>query len=63
MRFERIASRYDLTNSVLSLGQHRRWKRLLIRGLRLKDGELLLDAGTGTGDLALLAAAAGVSVV
>lgn len=62
-RFERIASRYDLTNAVLSLGRHRRWKHLLIRALDLRPGEILLDAGTGTGDLALIAAARGASVV
>jgi demethylmenaquinone methyltransferase/2-methoxy-6-polyprenyl-1,4-benzoquinol methylase len=63
MRFERIASRYDLANAVVSLGQHHRWKRLLIRVLDLRPGETLLDAGTGTGDLALMAARTGVSVV
>jgi demethylmenaquinone methyltransferase/2-methoxy-6-polyprenyl-1,4-benzoquinol methylase len=63
MRFERIAPRYDLTNSVLSLGLHRRWKRLLIRSLALRPGGTLLDAGTGTGDLALLAASHGARVV
>ena len=63
MRFERIASRYDLANAILSLGQHRRWKRLLIRVLNPRPGEILLDAGTGTGDLAVLAARTRASVV
>ena len=61
--FERIAPRYDLANTVLSLGLHRRWKLALIRALEVNAGDVVLDAGTGTGDLAHLAAARGARVI
>lgn len=63
MLFERIAPRYDLANTVLSAGMHRRWKRALVRTLGVGAGDLVLDAGTGTGDLARLAASRGARVI
>jgi len=51
--FNRIARRYDLTNDVMTLGNHRLWKRALIRGLLEGNGTAYLDIATGTGDLAL----------
>ena len=50
--FSRIASRYDLLNRLMTLGQDRRWRRQALRGLNLSAREKLLDIGTGTGDLA-----------
>lgn len=51
--FDRIARRYDLTNDVMTLGNHRLWKRAVIRGLLEGNGTTYLDIATGTGDLAL----------
>ena len=49
--FGDIAGRYDLTNTVLSLGIHHLWRQSLIKmAPELKDG-LALDVCTGTGDL------------
>ena len=49
--FGSIAHRYDLTNSVLSMGTHHLWRKTLVRmAPELKDG-LALDVCTGTGDL------------
>ena len=48
---------------MLSLGLHRRWKLALIRALQVNAGDLVLDAGTGTGDLARLAASRGARVI
>jgi demethylmenaquinone methyltransferase/2-methoxy-6-polyprenyl-1,4-benzoquinol methylase len=56
--FGRIAGRYDLTNDVMSLGQHRRWKRLALELARIQVGDVVLDLAAGTGDFALRAAAA-----
>lgn len=51
--FDRVASRYDLMNDLMSLGVHRRWKAALIDWLNPRPGIRLLDVGGGTGDVAL----------
>jgi demethylmenaquinone methyltransferase/2-methoxy-6-polyprenyl-1,4-benzoquinol methylase len=48
--FGSIAARYDLTNSVLSLGIHHLWKHLVVRRVPRGAGPVL-DLCTGTGDL------------
>ncbi len=52
--FSAIARRYDLLNSLLSLGLHRRWKRYAVQLADPPAGGLALDVCCGTGDLALL---------
>ena len=54
--FDGIASRYDLTNDVMSLGMHRRWKRLVLEVADIRPDDVVLDLAAGTGDLALGAA-------
>ncbi len=54
--FGRIARRYDLTNDVMSLGLHRRWKRLALELAAVGPNQVILDLAAGTGDLALRAA-------
>lgn len=49
--FDRIAGRYDLLNNWISMGFHKRWKRLACHRLQLKPGDRVLDVCTGTGDL------------
>ncbi|MBX9766426.1 MAG: ubiquinone/menaquinone biosynthesis methyltransferase [Bdellovibrionales bacterium] len=61
--FDRIAGRYDLLNDLLSLGVHRVWKARAITHLGLIEGDLILDAATGTGDLALQLERAKASVI
>ena len=51
--FDNIASRYDLMNSVLSLGIYNIWKKKLVRELRNEDPKLILDVATGTADIAI----------
>jgi demethylmenaquinone methyltransferase/2-methoxy-6-polyprenyl-1,4-benzoquinol methylase len=51
--FGRIAGRYDLTNDVMSLGLHRRWKDRAIELAAIEPGHVVLDLAAGTGDLAL----------
>lgn len=68
--FDRIASRYDVVNRVLSLGLDTRWRHRVVRELGLDmraDSEQrswfgerprLLDVATGTADLAIALATA-----
>jgi len=52
--FASIAPRYDRLNALLSLGQDRRWRRILASQLPgLRPGDRVLDLCTGTGDVAL----------
>ncbi len=50
--FARIAHRYDLMNRVMTAGQDKRWRRLLIEQAQLPPNGKLLDIATGTGDIA-----------
>jgi demethylmenaquinone methyltransferase/2-methoxy-6-polyprenyl-1,4-benzoquinol methylase len=52
--FSSIATRYDVTNEVLSFGIHRLWRRAAVRYSLAKPGDSVLDCATGTGDLALV---------
>jgi demethylmenaquinone methyltransferase/2-methoxy-6-polyprenyl-1,4-benzoquinol methylase len=47
--FDGVARRYDLTNTVLSIGQDRRWRRRTRQCLELEGGERILDLAAGTG--------------
>jgi len=51
--FDRIARWYDKTNRLLSLGFDRRWRERAVTRLALMLGSTYLDAGCGTGDMAL----------
>jgi demethylmenaquinone methyltransferase/2-methoxy-6-polyprenyl-1,4-benzoquinol methylase len=51
--FDRIASRYDLMNSVMSAGLHHQWRDRAADLARLSAGDRALDVCCGTGDLAL----------
>src|SRR6185503_7062242 len=47
--FDGVARRYDLTNTVLSFGQDRRWRRRTRDALGLRPGQWVLDVAAGTG--------------
>lgn len=49
--FARIAGRYDLMNRVMTLGQDQGWRRQALHLCNLPPHGMLLDVGTGTGDL------------
>ncbi len=51
--FDRIASRYDLLNSVMSAGLHHRWRERAADRAELAPGGSALDVCCGTGDLTL----------
>src|ERR1700744_209247 len=46
--FDGVARRYDLTNTVLSLGQDRSWRRATRGALRIGPGQKVLDLAAGT---------------
>ncbi len=51
--FSRAASYYDLLNRTLSFGRDAYWRRVAVKKAEIKEGELVLDLATGTGDLAI----------
>ncbi|MBA3813002.1 MAG: bifunctional demethylmenaquinone methyltransferase/2-methoxy-6-polyprenyl-1,4-benzoquinol methylase UbiE [Alphaproteobacteria bacterium] len=50
--FERVASRYDMMNDLMSLGIHRLWKSRFVESLPLRQEGVYLDVAGGTGDIA-----------
>jgi demethylmenaquinone methyltransferase / 2-methoxy-6-polyprenyl-1,4-benzoquinol methylase len=52
--FDRIAPVYDAMNRVMTAGLDRRWRRIAIEQT-VGDGDRVLDACCGTGDLAIAA--------
>jgi demethylmenaquinone methyltransferase/2-methoxy-6-polyprenyl-1,4-benzoquinol methylase len=61
--FDRVAPRYDLANSVFSLGQDRHWRRVAARAAAPRPGDLVLDVAAGTGALSQELRAGGARVV
>ncbi|QIS16027.1 demethylmenaquinone methyltransferase [Nocardia arthritidis] len=47
--FDGVAKRYDLTNTVISLGQDRYWRWAVHRAVAPRPGERVLDLAAGTG--------------
>ena len=50
--FDRVASRYDLMNDLMSAGVHRAWKARFIRDMAPRPHHRLLDVAAGMGDIA-----------
>jgi demethylmenaquinone methyltransferase/2-methoxy-6-polyprenyl-1,4-benzoquinol methylase len=61
--FDGVARRYDVTNTVLSFGQDRRWRHLVTAAIAPQPGERVLDLAAGTATSSLPIAATGASVV
>jgi demethylmenaquinone methyltransferase/2-methoxy-6-polyprenyl-1,4-benzoquinol methylase len=51
--FDRIASVYDLMNSVMTAGLHHRWRSRAADLANVGEGDRVLDVACGTGDLAI----------
>ena len=51
--FSGISRRYDFLNHLLSLNRDRSWRRRTAHELAIEENDRILDACTGTGDLAL----------
>ena len=61
--FDDVASKYDVTNDVLSLGQDRLWRRAVVAACEAVPGQVVLDIAAGTGTSSEPFADSGVDVV
>lgn len=61
--FDRVAPRYDVANTVFSVGQDRHWRHVAARAAGVGPGDTVLDVAAGTGALAVDLAAAGAQVL
>ena len=52
--FQDVFDKYDLMNDLMSLGTHRIWKKNFIYWLNPQKNTTLIDAASGTGDIAKL---------
>ena len=50
--FSSVASNYDLMNDLMSLGMHRLWKKRFVEIIDVKKNDIILDVGSGSGDIA-----------
>ena len=48
--FDTIAERYDFNNNLISLGMHKKIKKLAVKKLKLNENSKILDLCTGTGE-------------
>src|SRR5688500_7312053 len=61
--FDGVAEKYDRTNTVLSFGRDRTWRRLTREALGPRPGERVLDLAAGTGVSTLELARSGATAV
>ena len=61
--FDEVATRYDVTNDVLSLGRDRFWRRAVVAACGTTPGQVVLDIAAGTGTSSEPFADSGVAVV
>jgi demethylmenaquinone methyltransferase / 2-methoxy-6-polyprenyl-1,4-benzoquinol methylase len=61
--FDEVARHYDRTNSVLSVGNSRRWRVATVHAVAPKPGERILDIAAGTGTSSAALAKSGADVV
>ncbi len=50
--FSRIAKRYRLMNAIMSFGFDQHWRDEAVKILDIRSDDLVLDVGSGTGDIA-----------
>ena len=52
--FTDVTKKYDLMNNLMSFGVHRLWKKELVQLMNIQSNDLIVDVGSGTGDIANL---------
>ena len=50
--FSSVAPSYDIMNDLMSLGMHRLWKKRFVEIMDIRDNDIILDVGSGSGDIA-----------
>ncbi len=60
--FGEISGRYDLMNTLMTVGRHHAWRRIAARAL-VRPGDRIVDVGCGTGDLSFACLEAGAGEV
>lgn len=58
--FDTIAPRYDMVNRIMTFRLDVRWRRIAVKSLNMQSGALILDLASGTGDLCVDLANAGL---
>jgi len=58
--FDQIAPRYDLVNRIMTFRLDVRWRKIALRALCLPDRSTVLDLASGTGDMCIDLANAGL---
>ncbi|MER7798241.1 demethylmenaquinone methyltransferase [Microbacterium sp. NPDC096154] len=61
--FDQVAAKYDVTNTVLSVGNDRLWRVATTRAVTPRPGERILDLAAGTGASSISLARSGAAVV
>ena len=61
--FDEVAAGYDRTNTILSVGNDRLWRRATTRALSPRPGQRILDLAAGTGTSSVAIARTGADVV
>src|SRR5215207_9787468 len=61
--FDRVAKRYDVTNTVMAFAQDRRWRRLTRAALDLRPTDRCLDLAAGTAVSSVELAKSGADVI
>ncbi len=49
--FSSVATNYDKMNDLMSLGMHKLWKKRFVEIIDVKNNDIVLDVGSGSGDI------------